>query len=208
MHWNINQFEKLPALAQKAKNAYADISASLGVKLHNTKSIDNFITKITKSKEAFMDFSRSKARVAQHREVLTLQPKEQIGIGQKCKIIIENYLGGQYFFTCDDVLLQDNMLVLCESKHSKNALLASSDDIKDGLLKFMLYNNIDSIVGYDKFKVVLRLTSSVLKDSFILPSVKLQDFIECNTFLKTHIATLQALNIESSKNHFEVWINL
>ncbi|EOB4631054.1 hypothetical protein ACGLOW_001108 [Campylobacter upsaliensis] len=208
LHWNINQLENLPSLAKHTKNAYVDISTSLGVKLHNTESIDNFIAKIIKSKEAFMDFSRTKARAAQQREVLTLQPKEQIGIGQKCKITIENYLGGQYFFTCDDVLLQDNILVLCESKHSKNALLPSNDDIKDGLLKLMLYNNIDSIVGYEKFKVVLRLTSTLLQDSCILPSNNLQDFIKRNSFSKAHITMLEALNRESSNNHFEVWINL
>ncbi|EAJ4502344.1 hypothetical protein F3523_08850 [Campylobacter upsaliensis] len=208
LHWNINQLENLPSLAKHTKNAYVDISTSLGVKLHNTESIDNFIAKIIKSKEAFMDFSRTKARAAQQREVLTLQPKEQIGIGQKCKITIENYLGGQYFFTCDDVLLQNNILVLCESKHSKNALLPSNDDIKDGLLKLMLYNNIDSIVGYEKFKVVLRLTSTLLKDSCILPSNNLQDFIKRNSFSKAHITMLEALNRESSNNHFEVWINL
>ena len=208
LHWNINQLEKLPSLAKHTKNAYVDISTSLGVKLHSLESIDNFIAKIIKNKEAFMEFPRTKAKAAQHREVLTLQPKEQIGIGQKCKITIENYLGGQYFFTCDDVLLQDNILVLCESKHSKNALLPSNDDIKDGLLKLMLYNNIDSIVGYEKFKVVLRLTSTLLQDSCILPSDNLRDFINRNSFSKAHIATLEALNVESRNNHFEVWINL
>ncbi|EGS7062670.1 hypothetical protein I4S52_001794, partial [Campylobacter upsaliensis] len=76
LHWNINQLENLPSLAQKAKNAYVDISTSLGVKLHSLESIDNFIAKIIKSKEAFMDFSRTKAKAAQQREVLTLQPKE------------------------------------------------------------------------------------------------------------------------------------
>lgn len=44
-----------------------------------------------------MQFSRTKAQMAQNRESLTIQPKEQIGIGQKSKIVIENYLGGQYF---------------------------------------------------------------------------------------------------------------
>lgn len=195
-------------MAKHTKNAYVNLSISLGVKLHNIESIDNFIVKIIKSKEAFMDFSQ-KARVAQpNREVLTLQPKEQIGIGQKYKITIENYLGGRYFFVCDDVLLQDDILVLCESKHSKSALLPSNDDIKDGLSKLMLYTNIDSIVGYDKFKVVLRLTSTLLQDSYILPNDSLQDFINSNSFSKAHIATLEALNVESRNNHFEVWINL
>lgn len=207
LHWNINQLENLSILAKNAKNAYTEISKDLGVRLHSVENIDNFIAKIIKSKESFMDFSRTKARAAQHREVLTTQPKEQIGIGQKYKITIENYLGGQYFFTCDDVLLQDNMLILCESKHSKSALLPSNDDIKDGLLKLMLYNNIDSIIGHENFKVVLRPTSEVLQDSYMLPNDDLQDFTGRNSFSKSHIATLEALNIESSKNHFEVWIN-
>lgn len=63
-------------------------------------------------------------------------------------------------------------------------------------------------MGYEKFKVVLRLTSGLLQDSHILPSDNLQDFIKCNSFSKTHITMLEALNIESSNNHFEVWINL
>ena len=210
LHWNLNQLEntRLSALAQRAKNAYTHIANTLQVKLHNVENIDNFITKITKDKESFMEFSRSKARAAQNRESLTLQPKEQIGIGSKCKITIENYLGGQYFFTCDDVFVKNGVLYLCESKHSKNALLPSSDDIKDGLLKLMLYNNIDSIVGYEKFRVILRLTSNILQDSLILPDENLHDFISHNAFSKSQIITLEALNIESKNNHFEVWINL
>ena len=70
------------------------------------------------------------------------------------------------------------------SLDSKNAFLPSNDDIKDGLLKLMLYNNIDSIVGYEKFKAVLRLTSGFLQYSCILTSDDLQDFIKHNSFSK------------------------
>ncbi len=154
-----------------------------------------------------MEFSRHKAKEAQNREVLTTQPKEQIGIGQKEKIVIENYLGGQYFFTIDDVLFRDEILHLCESKHSKNALLPSSDDIKDGLLKLMLYNNLAEIKGHKKFKVVLRLTSNVLKDSLLLSSENLEPFIAKNPLSKAQINMLQSLNLESKSNNFEIWIN-
>ncbi|WP_104722666.1 hypothetical protein [Helicobacter mesocricetorum] len=154
-----------------------------------------------------MEFSRQKAQQAQNRESLTLQPKEYIGIGQKSKIIIKNYLGGQYFFTVDDILLKDGTLYLCESKHSKNSLLPSNDDIKDGLLKLMLYNNLSKIDGYDSFKIVLRLTSNLLQNSVTLPNEDLESFMKNNAFSISQIATLEALNVESKQNHFEIWID-
>ncbi|MBX7490001.1 hypothetical protein [Helicobacter turcicus] len=209
LHWNLNQLssEKLTKLAELAKNAYIDISSTLKIKLHNPRNIDNFICKISQSRETFMGFSRQKAKQAQTRESLTLQPKENIGIGKKEKIIINNYLGGQYFFTIDEVFFKNDTLYLCESKHSKNSLLPSNDDIKDGLLKLMLYNNLHKIEGLKKFKIALRLTSSLLQDSIILPNENLDSFIENNAFSGSQTTTLKALNIESKQNHFEIWIN-
>lgn len=124
LHWNINQLdtENLSHLVSLVKNSYDNISKNLFCKLHNSKNIDNFANKILYIKETFMQFSRAKAQMAQNRESLTIQPKEQIGIGQKTKITIKNYLGGEYFFTIDDVLLRNSVLYLCESKHSKICL--------------------------------------------------------------------------------------
>ncbi|WP_298497118.1 hypothetical protein [Helicobacter sp. UBA3407] len=209
LHWNLNQLsnKNLTTLANLTKNAYANISRFLNIKLHNPQNIDKFIQKISQSRESFMEFSRLKAKQAQNRESLTLQPKEHIGIGQKSKIVIENYLGGQYFFTIDDILFENGILYLCESKHSKNALLPSNEDIKDGLLRLMLYNNLSKIQSYDSFKIVLRLTSSILQDSIILPNENLDSFIKNNGFSSSQITTLEALNIESKQNHFEIWIN-
>ncbi len=209
LHWNLNQLESknLSHLVHLAKTAYKNIATKLQCKLHDSKNIDNFAKKILQNKESFMQFSRTKAQMAQNRESLTIQPKEYIGIGQKAKIVIENYLGGQYFFTIDDVFLRDDTLYLCESKHSKNALLPSADDIKDGLLKLMLYNNIHSLQGYEKFKPVLRLTSSILQDSIRLPSDKIESFLQNNAFTKTQNKILQDLNLESKTNNFEIWIN-
>lgn len=90
---------------------------------------------------------------------------------------------------------------------AKNALLPSNEDIKDGLLKLMLYNNLSKIQSYDSFKIVLRLTSSILQDSIILPDENLDSFIKNNGFSSSQITTLEALNIESKQNHFEIWIN-
>lgn len=209
LHYNLNQLstQKLSKLVNLAKNAYENISKSLKIKLHNPQNIDKFLAKITQNKDEFISFSREKAKKAQNAKALTAQPKEQIAVGKKAKIVIENYLGGQYFFTIDDVFVKNNILHLCESKHSKNALLPSNDDIKDGLLKLMIYNNLFEIQGFKKFKVVLRLTSNVLQENFKLPSENLQSFILSHSFSKSQITTLNALNKEAKNNNFEIWIN-
>lgn len=209
LHFNLNQLsaQNLSNLTNLAKNAYINLSKSLNIMLHNPQNIDKFATKITQNKDDFISFSRDKAKRAQNAESLTTQPKEHIGVGQKGKIIIENYLGGQYFFTIDDIFLKNDILHLCESKHSKSALLPSSDDIKDGLLKLMLYNNLAKIQGFSHFKVVLRLTSSALKANFKLPNSNLNAFIAQHKFSSAQQAMLNSLNKEASNNNFEIWIN-
>ncbi len=79
---------------------------------------------------------------------------------------ITNYLGGQYFLTVDEVKVNKGIIYLIESKHSKNSILPSKSDIKDGLLKMILYSNLSKEKVNDleiKNIPVLRLTSPLLK---------------------------------------------
>ncbi|MFC3847777.1 hypothetical protein ACFOPX_04415 [Helicobacter baculiformis] len=209
LHWNLDQLknENLLCLLHSIKISYEGISHRLGVQMHPFENIEKFAQKISQSRTSFMRFSRQKAQKAQVRESLTTQPKERIGIGCKSKIIVENYLGGQYFLTIDDAILNQNILYLCESKHSKNSLLPNDDDIKDGLLKLMLYLNLEKIHGFDRFSTALRLTSDILEDTFMLPSAHLHTLIGRHRFSSSQIATLKALNMESQNNNFEIWIN-
>ncbi len=209
LHWNLHQLENenLQAVLTAIEVSYRRISDLLNVKMHPFKNIQAFAKKIAQSRSSFVEFSRKKAQKAQIRESLIVQPKEHIGVGDKSRLVIENYLGGQYFFTVDDVIHREGILYLCESKHSKNALLPSKEDIKDGLLKLMLYRNLDHIQGFTCFKVVLRLTSDVLQDRFTLPNACLQDLLQTCQFSPSQAHTLQALNTEAQHNHFEVWIN-
>lgn len=135
--------------------------------------------------------------------------KESVGIGEKTKIEIENYLGGYYYFTIDDVLDKNNILYLIESKHSKNSILPSNDDIKDGLLKLMLYNNLCEIRDLKTkrdFKIVLRLTSNTLKSNVDLPNNNLESFIKSNKLNKKQIEIIYKLNSECERNEFYIWI--
>lgn len=62
-----------------------------------------------------MEFSRSKAKMAQNREIHTTQPKEFIGIGKKTKIMIQNYLGGQYFLPLMMYYLRTNIYIFVKA---------------------------------------------------------------------------------------------
>ena len=107
-----------------------------------------------------------KVTVIPNREKKTIQPKETLTTATKATVTIKNYLGGLYYFTTDEVIIQNNTLLLIESKHSKNSQLPSLGDIKDGLLKMILYCNFENVsIGNNKYKTkpVLKLTSTKLK---------------------------------------------
>lgn len=133
--------------------------------MHGEQGIDTFQTKINESLNTFMMFSRQKAKEAQQREFVTQQPKENLQTSAKAKITITNYLGGQYFFTVDEIKICHSEIKLIEAKHSKNTF-PSMSDIKDGLLKMILYTNIKELqINELKYKVkpILLLTSTKLR---------------------------------------------
>lgn len=147
LHWNVAQLENIESLIEKAKESYKKISKELDVTLHSEVGINKFLKKIKNSFEEFKKFSREKAKEAQNREFVTIQPKEHLS-GQdfkKAKITITNFLGGEYYFTCDEVKIVKDKILLIEGKHSQNGIFPSIDDIKDGLLKMILYTNLEDV---------------------------------------------------------------
>ena len=125
--------------------------------------------------------------------------------------IRDSYLGGEYYFTVDEVQVFERMLYLIESKHSKNALLPSKSDIKDGLLKLILYSNLASLSvkhkNYDSLPV-LKLTSAKLNGN-LNSTQKAKDiaaFAKANALNDAQIALLKNLFAEAQKNNFIVLI--
>ncbi|HRI26795.1 MAG TPA: hypothetical protein PK715_01950, partial [Chitinophagales bacterium] len=142
LHWNLDELKQhFDTVLQQVQHYYNLIAEKTGVKLHSNKGIGVFRKRINNNMEEFKQFSREKAAKAQAREFTTMQPKELLSTATKAKIIIQNYLGGKYFLTVDEVKVDSEILYLMEAKHSKNALLPSKSDIKDGLLKLLLYCN-------------------------------------------------------------------
>jgi len=160
LHWNIAHIDNAGRIGQKALEAYDKISKKLKVKMHSRQSAERRINELLKGKEEFMNLSRVLAEKAQRRERLTVQPKENLS-GTKAIITIQNYLGGLYYFTVDEVKVRSNNVFLIEGKHSKTNSLPSLEDIKDGLLKMILFTNLEDVkADGEKYKpiAVLKLT--------------------------------------------------
>ena len=160
LHWNLMHIDKVGQIGKKALKAYTEISRKLEVEMHSIQSAEKRITRLLEGKDEFMKLSRMLAEKAQKRERLTIQPKERL-IGTKAVITIQNFLGGYYYFTSDEIEIRGNDVFLIEGKHSKNNFLPSLEDIKDGLIKMILFTNLEDVRIDDKnysAKPVLKLT--------------------------------------------------
>lgn len=213
LHWNLKEIkDNLPKLIQKVKHHYSEIATQLNVKFHNVAGVDRFQKQLETGFQTFMKTSRKKAQEAQHREQLTTQPKEILTTATKATITIKNYLGGLYYLTTDEIEIQGNKLYLIEGKHSKNAKLPSIGDIKDGLLKMILYCNLTNVkIGDRDFIPVptLKLTSSKLVSSYKTSNTEQekQNFFEQNKLNKKQIDLINNLLIESQINNIEIIIS-
>ena len=212
LHWNLKELkENFVPLILKVKENYHKISQMVNVQMHSEKGIETFQEKINENLNAFMVFSRQKAKEAQNREFVTQQPKESLQTLTKAKITITNYLGGQYFFTVDEIEINNLKLKLIEAKHSSSSSLPSINDIKDGLLKMILYTNLKEVQIKDQqyeIKPVLLLTSTKLKteiDSYA-NSQEIESFYKNNNLNAQNINLIKALFKEAKANNFLVSI--
>jgi len=149
LHWNLAQIDKAGEIGQKAIEAYDRISKKLKVDMHPRISTEKRIKQLLKGRNEFMSLSRNLAERAQKRESLTAQPKENLS-GSKCILTIKNYLGGYYYFTADEMEIKGKNIYLIEGKHSNDKFLPSWGDIKDGLLKMILFTNLKNVKSGSK----------------------------------------------------------
>ena len=212
LHWNLKEIKKtFPELIQKAKSTYHKIGKQLGVEFHSEQGIDRFANQFIDGVKNFMDTSRQKAKEAQNRETQTIQPKEALSTLTKATITIENYLGGKYYFTTDEIKIEKEKVFLIEGKHSRNALLPSKGDTKDGLVKMILYTNLkDVYINEKEYQPVsvIKLTSTKLEGriSSADSSDKIKNFISENDFSNNQKELIGNLLDEANENNFLVII--
>jgi hypothetical protein len=194
LHWNLLQVNNVANIAEKALDSYINISNILGVEMHSEATARRRITDLIKEKDSFMKLSRGLAKKAQEREMVTIQPKEHLN-GTKAILTIKNYLGGYYYFTSDEIILDNHNIYLIEGKHTCSSELPSMGDIKDGLLKMILFANLDDvIVNGKKYNPIpaLRLTNN---------GVAVEKLNKRNRKL------LEILKKEANLNKFKIFIN-
>jgi len=212
LHWNLKEIKDcLPFLIDKVKHNYSQISKQLNVSFHRASGIDKFKKQFEVGFNNFMETSRDKAKGAQHRELLTIQPKEVLTTATKATITIKNYLGGLYYLTTDEIDIKGDKLYLIEGKHSANSKLPSLGDIKDGLLKMILYCNLaNTSIGDISYGVVptLKLTSSNITGKLTSNDSEgdKQLFFNNNLFNTSQIELVKTLIEESQINNFEIII--
>jgi len=195
LHWNIEQINKVAEMGKNALASYDNISNSLAIEMHSKDSAEKRIKELLKGKEAFMNLSRGLAQKAQQREGVTVQPKEKL-VGIKAVLTIKNYLGGNYYFTSDEVEINKENISLIEAKHTKENKLPSIGDIKDGLLKMILFTNLENVKIYNKIYnpiPILKLTTGA---GFDIKNIS-----------STNKEMLNLLKKEAEINKFRIIIN-
>lgn len=208
LHWNLKEIEKtFPELIQKAKVSYQNIGKQFNIEFHSDQGIDRFANQFIVGVKKFMETSRQKAKEAQNREMQTIQPKEALSTLTKATITIENYLGGKYYFTTDEIKIENEKIYLIEGKHSKTSILPSAGDIKDGLLKMILYTNLKEVfINNKEYKPipVLKLTSTKLTSSISSNNNpdKIAEFITQHDFSISQKEIIEKLFDEAKKNDF------
>jgi hypothetical protein len=195
LHWNLAQLEHAGEVGEKAIESYVRLSKKLGVSMHSVELARKRIKKLEEGKDAFLNLSRKLAQKAQKTESISIQPKERLS-GKKARITIKNYLGGEYFLTCDEAEIHDNEIFLIEGKHSEGKSFPALNDIKDGLLRMILLTNLRDVrIGNKRYAPVpiLKLTTGhpIKRDSLNREERK----------------TLSLLEKESKENGFRILIN-
>lgn len=144
LHWNLDHANNAGNIGTKAIESYDKISAELSIKMHSRDSAHDRIKRLQQGRDEFTAVSRSLAQAAQLRESITIQPKEQV-TGKKGTITVHNFLGGSYYLTLDEVETSDDDIYLIEAKHSRGGMLPSTGDIKDALIKMILFTNLHDV---------------------------------------------------------------
>jgi hypothetical protein len=212
LHWNLKEInETLSSLIDIVNESYCRLQNELNVAFHNSWGLQKFKNQFQKGVADFMETSRNKAKEAQKREKHTLQPKEFLSTSSKATITIRNYLGGLYYFTTDEIAVIGNNIYLIEGKHSVNSKLPGIGDIKDGLLKMVLYCNLTDMkvndINYTP-KPVLKLTSTNVSGKITSRSMssEIEKFKTSNGLNGNHSVIINKLFTEAQKNNFEVII--
>lgn len=209
LHWNIMHFERdFASIHRRAVESYERISSATGVAIHSPqlqlKALEAYLSGGVFDRTLFQAATLERSRDAANREIRTQHRLELLEDGVKGLFFITNYLGGEYHLTADEILKRDDTIIIQESKNASKGKLPSLSDIQDGLLKLILFTNMDELrLGGKRvtFSTQLKLTGN-LKGMLRLPadSDTILTFGRNNMFTPKQINLLSLLNHEAAAN--------
>lgn len=206
LHWNRSLFEnRFAEIYEKAIVSYEIISSKTKVKVHPSRTKLQYLESVRQDYRRFRDVSLKGSQGAALRESKTEHALEYLEDGKKSTFLIENYLGGVYHLTADEVIHSRGEYVIQESKNSTKKFLPSISDIKDGLFKLILFANLDSLKARGrrvKFSTRLKLTGYKVKGNIQFPCRKTEfhNFVRLNKVSRAYQETLNKLNLEATNN--------
>ena len=211
VHWNMNEVQQqIVLVAERAKACYARISSKTGVTLHAFKEFDAGVKDMKDDISNFRTYSRANAQAARERERITHHAKERTS-GEKSILTIKNFIGGYYYWTVDESSVLGGKLLLTEKKNSKDSQLPALNDIKDALLKMVLFTNLTHVTAdgneYAPFPIV-GLTSDVLQGycHSTMDESEIEKFLTINEFKGHKRALVHHVFQESRVNHFFTYV--
>lgn len=176
----------------------------------NLSLLENFKVAGEFDSTAFKNISLVGSESAARREILTTHIHEMLSEGSKAYFLLRNYVGGMYHLTADEVIVTDERVILQEAKNTSRHRMPSLNDMKDGLLKLILYSNIDELRlnGESKeFSVRLKLTGSVM-GMLSLPNTSemIDGFCQENNLRPRERYVLAKLNEEAEFNQLQITV--
>lgn len=206
LHWNKNLFEeRFTQIFEKALDCYDSISQQTGVLIHSRQGMNTYLKTIIEEFEEFKNISLKGSQNASKREAITSHELEYLVDGLKATFSIENYLGGVYYLTPDEIFHENDIYFIQESKNASSDFLPSKSDIQDGLFKLILFSNLDSLILDERevsFVPKLKLTGKNVNNSIIFPDHinRLDSFILDNNFKKGQVTIINKLASEAKNN--------
>lgn len=208
LHWNRTLIEdSFVNIYRQALDSYENISKLTGVRVHDRNVQEQYLATIMRDFVNFKDISLRGSKGASVRETQTSHGFEYLSDGLKATFKIENYLGGTYYLTADEVIQDGDAYIIQESKNSTKGFLPGLSDIKDGLFKLILYSNLHTL-SLDSnpvnFRSRLKLTGKKVKGYLSMPASddEVSMFLQENkgNYTTRESETIYNLNLESSNN--------
>ena len=176
-HWNEMHFARdYEMLFRRAVESYQEIGRRHGLVMHPAENHLRLLEKAMVDGrfniDAFAEQSSKRSSRSTKSEAVTLHELEHLSDGRKASFDLNNFLGGRYHLTADEVFWEGDRLIVQESKNNSRGALPSLAATQDGLFKNILFMNIGKLVLEDsevQFETRVKLTG-ILEGRLRLPA--------------------------------------